>query len=209
MTIRRNAVLAVAIGLSIIVSLPAQAWGWGDAARYASHEYEHHESAAGNPGAESMTLNNVTITTAFSPDGQCQNIIVDAINQAQKQILVQAYSFSNKYILKALVEAKQRGIDVRVILDKSNETQKYSGATYVANAGIPTFIDYKPAIAHNKVMIIDHAKVVTGSFNFSAAAQTKNAENVAIIGNAPQLADFYIKDWNWRLSESRPYVGKQ
>jgi phosphatidylserine/phosphatidylglycerophosphate/cardiolipin synthase-like enzyme len=54
-----------------------------------------------------------------------------------------------------------------VILDKSQWTEKYSGATYLANHKIPVLIDDKHAIAHNKVMIIDDNTVITGSFNFT------------------------------------------
>lgn len=182
--------------VSVAITAPlSQAYAWGNFSRV---------SGAGNPGTFRMNI-NAQATVAFSPDGGGERIIVDAIDHAQKQILVQAYGFTDKYILKALSEAKQRGVDVRIILDKSNETQKYSGATYMVNAGIPVAIDYRPAIAHNKVMIIDQNEVVTGSFNFTTSAQERNAENVLILNGVPQLADVYIKNWNWRLGESRPY----
>lgn len=60
---------------------------------------------------------------------------------------------------------------VEVILDKSQRTEKYSSADLLAHAGIPTYIDTKHQIAHNKIIIIDTKRVLTGSFNF-----TKNAE---------------------------------
>jgi phosphatidylserine/phosphatidylglycerophosphate/cardiolipin synthase-like enzyme len=88
------------------------------------------------------------------------------------------YSFTSPAIAKALADAKARGVNVEVILDKSQWTEKYSGATYLANHKIPVLIDDKHAIAHNKVMIIDGNTVITGSFNFTKAAEEKNAENV-------------------------------
>lgn len=159
----------------------------------------------GNPGESRLYLNNVQATVNFSPDGGCERAIVQAINEAHRQVLVQAYGFTDKAILKALVEAKQRGLDVRVILDKSNETQRYSGATYVMNAGIPVWIDYEPAIAHNKIMVIDNDEVITGSFNFTTSAQKRNAENVLILNHAPQLAAVYVRNWQWRLGQSRQF----
>ena len=77
-------------------------------------------------------------------------------------MLVQAYSFTSAPIAKALVDAHKRGVDVRVILDKSQRTEKYSSADFVAHAGILTLIDAKHAIAHNKVMVIDGETVLTG-----------------------------------------------
>ncbi len=73
----------------------------------------------------------------------------------------------------------------------------------MTNAGIPTFIDDKHAIAHNKVMIIDKAKVITGSFNFTKAAEEKNAENVLIIKDKA-LAKVYIENWEKHKGHSEP-----
>jgi phosphatidylserine/phosphatidylglycerophosphate/cardiolipin synthase-like enzyme len=81
-------------------------------------------------------------------------------------------------IAKALLDAHKRGVQVQVILDKSQRTEKYSSADFLANQGVPTLIDANHAIAHNKVIVIDGEIVLTGSFNFTKAAQEKNAENV-------------------------------
>lgn len=130
----------------------------------------------------------------FSPNGNCTNKIVDAINKANKQILVQAYSFTSAPIAEALLRAKQRNINIGILLDKSQATAKYSAMRFFTNNGISTNIDYKPAIAHNKIMIIDSDTVITGSFNFTKAAEEKNAENVIIIKDA-NVAKKYIANY--------------
>lgn len=135
----------------------------------------------------------------FTPGGACTNEIVDAIDTAKHSIYVQAYSFTSAPIARALVNAKHRGVDVEVILDKSQRKQRYSSATFLTNSGIPTWIDYKVAIAHNKVMVIDRQVIITGSFNFTKAAQYKNAENVLIIKDAG-LAKAYLQNWENRES---------
>jgi phosphatidylserine/phosphatidylglycerophosphate/cardiolipin synthase-like enzyme len=135
----------------------------------------------------------------FSPNGGCTQAVVDALNAAKKTILVQAYSFTSVPIAKALADAKHRGVDVRVILDKSQRTERYSGATYLVNEGIPTFIDASHKIAHNKVMVIDDQEVITGSFNFTKAAESGNAENVLLILHAPELAARYTANWHEHL----------
>ena len=94
---------------------------------------------------------------------------------------MQAYSFTSAPIAKALVDAHKRGVTVLAMLDKSNETEKYSADTFLVNAGIQTLIDDQHAIAHNKVMVIDRATVITGSFNFTKAAEEKNAKNLLVI----------------------------
>jgi len=143
----------------------------------------------------------------FSPHGGCTEAVVDALNSAKTTILVQAYSFTSAPIARALVDARKRGVEVLVILDKSQRRERYSSADFVAHEGIPTWIDEKPAIAHNKVVIIDGHIVVTGSFNFTKAAEEKNTENLLVIDD-PELAVKYTKNWKARQGCSVVYSGK-
>jgi phosphatidylserine/phosphatidylglycerophosphate/cardiolipin synthase-like enzyme len=83
----------------------------------------------------------------FSPKAGCTEAVVDALGKAKQTVLVQAYSFTSAPIAKALVDAHKRGVKVTVVLDKSQETEKYSSATFVANASIPVSIDDKHRIA--------------------------------------------------------------
>ena len=143
----------------------------------------------------------------FSPNGGCTQAVVDQLNGAKQQVLVQAYSFTSTPIARALVDAKRRGVDVEVILDKSQRSERYSSATFLANEGVPTYIDHAHKIAHNKVMVIDGQTVITGSFNFTKSAEEGNAENLLVINNAPQLAQKYAQNWKAHLGHSSPYTG--
>jgi phosphatidylserine/phosphatidylglycerophosphate/cardiolipin synthase-like enzyme len=147
------------------------------------------------------------IEVFFSPNGGCTEAVVDALNDATNTVLVQAYSFTSAPIAKALVNAHKRGVNVKVILDKSQRTEKYSSADFVAHAGIPTFIDAKHAIAHNKIMVIDGHEVLTGSFNFTKAAETDNAENLLVIEDVA-LAAKYTANWGAHLEHSEAYRGR-
>ena len=153
---------------------------------------------------------NILVTSAgvyFSPKGGCTAAIVNAISQAQNEVLVQAYSFTSTPIAKALVKDQQRGIHTEIILDKSNRGEKYSAGDFTAHMGIPTYIDSRHSIAHNKVMIIDRHIVITGSFNFSKAAEESNAENLLII-DSQELAKAYIDNWEAHKDHSEPYTGR-
>jgi phosphatidylserine/phosphatidylglycerophosphate/cardiolipin synthase-like enzyme len=140
----------------------------------------------------------------FTPGQNCTEIIVELINNAKKSVYIQAYSFTSAPIATALVSAKRRGLDIQVLLDKSQiKNNKYSSAKFLMNNDIKTWIDYKPAIAHNKIIIIDNKIVITGSFNFTKAAQERNAENLLVI-NDVDLANIYYMNWLKRkgLSDS-------
>jgi phosphatidylserine/phosphatidylglycerophosphate/cardiolipin synthase-like enzyme len=144
----------------------------------------------------------------FSPHGGCTDAIVKELNKAQKTVFLQAYSFTSAPIAKALLNAHKRGVKVEVILDKSQRTEKYSSATFFFNAGIPVKIDAQHAIAHNKVMVIDGETVITGSFNFTKAAEEKNTENLLVIRDN-KLAERYIKNWQEHAGHSEVYVGRE
>ncbi|MCS6861777.1 MAG: phospholipase D family protein [Abditibacteriales bacterium] len=146
-----------------------------------------------------------TIQVYFSPKGGCTEAIVEELRAAQRTVRVQAYSFTNRDIAAALRDAKRRGVDVEIVLDKSNETAQYSAATFTSNAGIPTYIDDEHAIAHNKVMIIDGETVITGSFNFTKAAENRNAENLLIIKNAPDIVRQYERNYEEHKAHSHLY----
>ena len=145
---------------------------------------------------------NASYDLCFTPGEDCSNKIIRAIAQAKQEILVQAYSFSDISIARSLALAKSRGIDVKAILDKSQLKAKYSLIPYLISNNIYPVIDYEPAIAHNKIIILDRHIVVGGSYNFSHAANHKNAENVVIIDD-PKFAEKYVKYWHVRRNRSK------
>jgi len=145
-------------------------------------------------------------TLCFVPDGpSCERLLVDTINSTKHSLLIQAYSFTSPPIAQAVVKAHQRGVDVRVILDKSQLSEKYTSATFLKHAGIPLVIDTQPAIAHNKVMVFDQEAVFTGSFNFTRSAQTRNAENGMVIRGDASVVKAYTDNWTTRFKQSSTY----
>ena len=143
----------------------------------------------------------------FSPNHGATKAVVDALDAAKATVLVQAYSFTSAPIAKALVEAQDRGIDVQVILDRKETGSKYSSADFLAHAGIVTLIDGQHAIAHNKVMVIDGVAIITGSFNFTTAAERQNAENLLVIHDRA-LAARYTENWRAHAAHSIRYAGR-
>ncbi|WP_413992418.1 phospholipase D family protein [Labrys okinawensis] len=147
-----------------------------------------------------------SVSVCFTPGEDCEAEVVEALKAATKQVLIQAYGFTSIPILQAVKAAANRGVEVLVILDKSNDRGKYSAATYLTNNNIPVWIDTTPGIAHNKVMVIDHARVITGSYNFTKAAKTRNAENLLVIFSPPVAREFEA-NWDARLKASKAYGG--
>ncbi|MGZ6237009.1 MAG: phospholipase D family nuclease [Syntrophales bacterium] len=144
--------------------------------------------------AADLTLNNTPTRVCFSPHGRCTAAIVKEVDNARSEILMEAYSFTSKEIAAAILKAHKRGIHVEIILDKSNRSARYSSGDFTSHMGITTYINAAYAIAHNKIMIIDREIVITGSFNFTKAAEEKNAENLLILRNK-DLAGLYPRNW--------------
>lgn len=145
----------------------------------------------------------VACTPYFSPRGGCTAAIIGEIQKAQKSVYVQAYSFTSEEIGAALILAKSRGVAVEVIVDQSQAEGKGSLLKAMQANGVPAAVDGKHAIAHNKVMIIDEATVITGSFNFTVQAEARNAENLVIL-RSPALARIYLKNWQEHRAHSAP-----
>lgn len=147
------------------------------------------------------------IKVCFVPAQKCEPQVVAAIDNAESQILVQGYGFSDIKIIAALqnAAADPRHVDVQVILDKTNITAS-TGARRMVASKVPTWIDDGVTIAHNKVMIIDHKLVLTGSYNWTVSAQKHNAENLLFITD-PAIATLYSNNWMSRRKVSTVYTG--
>jgi phosphatidylserine/phosphatidylglycerophosphate/cardiolipin synthase-like enzyme len=135
----------------------------------------------------------------FTPTHHCTQEIVRAIEGAQYTLYVQAYFLTSEPILSALLAAKSRQVDVKVMLDKKHPENE-AGIKRMLQSDIPVWIDKSSGIAHNKIMIIDEQQVITGSFNFTASAERRNRENLLIITDR-QLAKYYLD--NWYLCQKR------
>jgi phosphatidylserine/phosphatidylglycerophosphate/cardiolipin synthase-like enzyme len=81
---------------------------------------------------------------------------------------------------------------------------RYSAVTFLANQGVPVRTNSRYAIHHHKFIVVDGRHVQTGSFNYSAAAVGKNAENVLVVRDAPALAEQYAAEWQRLWDEAEP-----
>lgn len=152
-----------------------------------------------------------TLDAAFAPWEDVEGLIVEAIGKARRQVLVQAYIFTSMPMTAALVAARKRGVDVRLLVDAGQLTKTGRdriAALQAAGARVKQETAYKNA--HNKVIIIDatgaDATVMTGSYNFTWTAQHKNAENIVIARRNPVLAARYADNWARHDAAAEVYI---
>lgn len=192
----RCAILSIASYLAVLFAAPYAA-GFEPTAR---HDHKPHLILPASG----------TVQAAFTPGDDAGKLIVDTIDGARHQVLVQAFSFTHRKIADALIAAKRCGVDVKVITDKDQAHRiPTSLISKIAAEGVPVFADSNHTSAHNKVIVIDadgpDATLITGSFNFTHAAQHKNAENVLVIRGNVALTDLYLQNWRRHYQHSRPY----
>ncbi len=151
--------------------------------------------------AKCSTINYTTL--CFSPEDDIEKKLINLINEAKSEIDIAIFSFTSKPISNALVEAKKRGINIKVVIDKdwSNQNSKYSVAKFLSDNNIDIRVDGGSFKLHDKFMIIDKKVVASGSFNYTAKANNKNRENELIFKNS-QITNRYLIEFNKIYSQA-------
>ncbi|GAO98758.1 phospholipase D precursor [Caedimonas varicaedens] len=126
----------------------------------------------------------------FTPQEKCLPLILKEIDRATKKVWLQGYTLTSLPIEKALMRARDRMVDVQVILDRSQIRQRHSRAHTLRQYGIPVYIDSSKGIAHSKIIIADDT-VLTGSYNWTHSAEVRNCENLLILKNEPETLKLY------------------
>ena len=151
-----------------------------------------------------------SLEVAFSPNEGSEELVTKVITSARNEIRVLAYSFTSPAVVSALLNAKQKGVDIKVVADsKNNTTQDASGKARAAlSALVNAGIDVRTIDAysiHHKVIITDRETVELGSFNYSSGAALRNSENVLVNWRNPQLAAAYLKHFQRNYAQATPY----
>ncbi|WP_218961706.1 phospholipase D family nuclease [Erwinia amylovora] len=149
-----------------------------------------------------------SIDVGFSPEGSALQLVLRTLDDARESIRLMGYSFTSPEVVKSLVAAKRRGVDVRVVVDdKGNHSRaSQSAMNVVVNAGIPLRTNGQYKIMHDKVIITDGQNVELGSFNYSRAAAESNSENALVVWGVPALAQSYLTHWQSRWASGTDWT---
>lgn len=136
----------------------------------------------------------------FSPqDKAITNGVLPVIRTAKKYIYIPSFIITERRVVEELIKAKNRGVDVKIIVDALNASNKHSKHTVLRNAGVLVKTENYAGKMHSKSMIVDDEYLIIGSMNFSNSGENKNDENLIVLKN-PQAARFYksffLYQWN-------------
>lgn len=175
-----------------------------DIANYYTREFEQmisgkfHNIKLRNTDANKFQIDNSTIEVYFSPQDKSSIRIVELIKNAKKYIYIPTFLITHTNISNELIKAKNRGIDVRIILDANNVYSRNTKHAILRSSGIPLKIENYAGKMHSKTMIIDDEYIILGSMNFSNSGENKNDENMLVIHNqqfAKNYKNFFLYLW--------------
>ena len=161
-------------------------------------------------GAQFPPRQNADVVAAFTPGDDVARLIRERIGTARKSVHMQAYLLTDRAVANALLAARKRGVHVELVADAHQHAS--GGQPHLKaldRAGVRVWLDGAHAAAHDKVILIDAAlpgaTVITGSYNFTRAAQQANAENVVVLSGNRALTDRYLANFEKHRSESTPW----
>ncbi len=143
------------------------------------------------------------LEVGFSPNNGSADLVLKTINSAKHNICIATYSFTSKPIADALMAAKERGVDIKIVSDEKANSKKYTVVRYLANHGFNVRLNGNYPIMHNKFIVVDNKTVETGSYNYSKNAN-QNAENVLVIWNNSSIASKYSSQCDKLFNEAYP-----
>lgn len=149
---------------------------------------------------ENIQVGDSIISVYFSPkDKIIQNVLVPVINKAKKYIYVPVFIITDNNLTNALISAKKRGVDVKVIVDATNAKNTYSKHSILRKENIPVKTENYAGKLHSKSIIIDDTYTISGSMNFSKSGESKNDENIIVIKNeklTKYYKNYFLYIWN-------------
>jgi phosphatidylserine/phosphatidylglycerophosphate/cardiolipin synthase-like enzyme len=140
---------------------------------------------------ENVVLGDMVVSIYFSPtDSAIEKVIVPLVNNAKKYIYMPVFLITDKRLAQALINAKSRGVDVKLIVDATNSKAAYSKHRLLRQHGIPVKTENYGGKLHSKSIMIDDKYTVIGSMNFSKSGEAKNDENLIVIKDE-KITKFY------------------
>jgi phosphatidylserine/phosphatidylglycerophosphate/cardiolipin synthase-like enzyme len=133
-------------------------------------------------------------TLYTSPNGGGRAAILTEIRHAKTEILVFAYAFQSRLLADDLIAATRRGVRVRILMDRLQSTNKSAKTADLAKGCTFFGIVHSAGAMHAKTMILDREVIITGSYNWTDAAEAKNVEHLYIL-RQPQLAQRLADHW--------------
>ena len=138
-----------------------------------------------------VVLGDTKVTPLFSPkDKIITNNVLPLIQNAKKYVYIPTFIITHDELANELINAKKRGVDVKLIIDATNVYSRKSKIKELRNAGVPVKVENYAGKMHSKSIIIDDEYIIAGSMNFTNSGENKNDENVLIIENKT-LARYY------------------
>lgn len=166
-----------------------------------------HNSKTSVLNNENIKIGKITVSVYFSPVNKISTTkIIPIIDNAKNYVYVPAFYLTHQSIANALIQAKDRGVDVKIILDETSAKAQYGTKNMLDENNVPVKVEHWKGKMHQKSMIIDDDTLVIGSMNFTKQGENRNDENTLIIKNAHVLTKAYKQHFLelWESIKEKP-----
>ena len=145
----------------------------------------HTRKASSSNELPTVKIGGSTLKIGFSPqDRIISNHLINMIKSSKKSIYIETFIITHKAFAQSLVEAKKRGVDVKVIVDATSSSNNYSMVKYLRDNGVKVKVENYAGKMHMKTLIIDDDYFISGSMNLTKSGDQYNDENLVFIKNA-------------------------
>ena len=146
----------------------------------------------------SPLLATPAVQVGFSPEGSAQQLVLNVIGEARRDIRLMGYAFTSPEVARGAIWVV---VDAKVNQNGAGR----AALNLLASAGVNvrTVNSYK--ILHDKVIVVDGVTTETGSFNFSRSAHRANSENVVVLRDMPEVAKQYLAHWQSRWAQGQDW----
>lgn len=151
-----------------------------------------------------FSIEGTDVEVYFSPDDGVANRLLELLTEAEESIYFLAFSFTTDELGQIIRTQADNGLDIAGVME-DEQVRSNIGTEYdlFKQAGLKVFVDGNEGQMHHKTLIIDERIVITGSYNFSRSAETRNDENLIVIYN-PEIADFYMEEFTRMYALAQP-----
>jgi phosphatidylserine/phosphatidylglycerophosphate/cardiolipin synthase-like enzyme len=158
-------------------------------------------------------LASANTSVYFSPKGGCEEAVVKLIAGSHTRLDIAVYSINNTAILKALDDAKARGVTIRILTDHVQAAGNASTTLELDRKGYDLRLHSVGKIMHDKFVVADEKRVETGSFNWTNPAEQVNEENCLVLDESETVSKYehQFTDHLWvvnTLEKSRKHLAK-
>lgn len=131
-----------------------------------------------------------TADALFEPHDDCAARIISLLDRSRSDVQICVFTITDNSVVGAILGAHRRGVNVRIITDGDKAEDRGSDIARLKAEGVPVRADFASDHMHHKFAVFDGKILVTGSYNWTRGAATRNLENIVVCDDSRLVKPF-------------------